>query len=58
MVFPLEAAGAAETRANADRVESDKQAKRERDGARRELASGFERTVGHIVETVAVTAKE
>ena len=33
-------------------------ARQERDGARRELASGFERTIGHIVEFVAVTAQE
>src|ERR1700761_6848845 len=51
-------AGAAEARANAERIEADKQAKHERDGVRRELASGFERTVGHIVETVAVAAQE
>jgi methyl-accepting chemotaxis protein len=53
-----EAAGAAEARANGERAEAEKHAKLERDGARRELASGFERTVGHIVETVAVTAQE
>src|ERR1700753_44964 len=52
-----EAASAAEARANAERIEAEQQAKRERDGARSELASGFERTIGHIVETVAVTVQ-
>src|SRR6202012_2101715 len=36
-----EAAGAAEARANAERIEAEQQAKRDRDGARSELASGF-----------------
>ena len=53
-----ETAMAAEARANAERLESEHQAKRERDGARLELASGFERTVGHIVESVNVAAQE
>ncbi|MGC1532399.1 MAG: methyl-accepting chemotaxis protein [Bradyrhizobium sp.] len=53
-----EAASAAEVRANADRVETETRAKQDRDGARQELASGFERTIGHIVESVAVTAQE
>src|ERR1700744_3499412 len=52
-----EAAGAAEARAFADRAEADR-AKQERDAARRELAAGFERKVAHIVEAVAVTARE
>jgi methyl-accepting chemotaxis protein len=53
-----EAASAAEVHANAERIEMEKRAKQDRDGARRELASGFERTIGHIVESVAVTAQE
>ena len=53
-----ETAMAAEARANTERLESEQQAKRERDGARLELASGFERTVGHIVESVTVAAQE
>jgi methyl-accepting chemotaxis protein len=53
-----EAAGAAEARANVERIEAERHAKQERDGARRELASGFEQTIGHIVESVAVTAQE
>jgi len=53
-----EAAGAAEARANTERVEAEQHAKQEREGAMRELASGFERTIGHIVESVAVTAQE
>jgi methyl-accepting chemotaxis protein len=53
-----EAAIASESRANAERVEIEKRAKQDRDGARRELASGFERNVGGIVEAVAVAAQE
>jgi len=52
-----EAAGAAEARANQYRAEAE-QAKRDHDAARRELASDFEQTIGHIVESVAVTAQE
>jgi methyl-accepting chemotaxis protein len=51
-----EAASAAEMRANADRTESEQRAKHEREAAMRELASGFERKIGHIVEAVAVAA--
>jgi methyl-accepting chemotaxis protein len=54
----VEVARAAETRAQVDRAESDRQAKQERDVARREMASGFERKVGHIVQAVAVAAGE
>jgi methyl-accepting chemotaxis protein len=53
-----EAAIASESRANNERVETEKQTKRDRDAARRALASDFERKVGHIVETVALTAQE
>jgi methyl-accepting chemotaxis protein len=53
-----EAANAAEVRANAERVEMEKSAKQDRDSARRDLASGFERNVGRIVEAVAVAAQE
>jgi methyl-accepting chemotaxis protein len=53
-----EAASAAETRANGERSEADRHAKQERDAARRELAAGFERKVGSIVEAVAVAAGE
>jgi methyl-accepting chemotaxis protein len=53
-----EAATAAEARANAERSEAERNAKRDRDAARRELAAGFERTVGSIVEAVAVAAGE
>jgi methyl-accepting chemotaxis protein len=53
-----EAAGAAEMRANAERVEAEQRAKQEREAAMRELASGFERKIGHIVEAVAVAASE
>jgi methyl-accepting chemotaxis protein len=54
----VEAAGAAKARTNAERLEAEQHAKQERDGARHELATGFERTVGHIVETVTVAAHE
>jgi methyl-accepting chemotaxis protein len=53
-----EAASAAEARANIERIETEQHAKQDRDSARRELASGFERTIGHIVESVTVTAQE
>jgi methyl-accepting chemotaxis protein len=53
-----EAANAAEARANAERSESERNAKRDRDAARRALAAGFERTVGSIVEAVALAADE
>jgi methyl-accepting chemotaxis protein len=53
-----EAANAAEARANAHRAEADQKAKQERDVAMRGLASEFERKVGHIVEAVAVAARE
>jgi methyl-accepting chemotaxis protein len=51
-------AHAAEAHANEQRSESEKRAKQERDAARRELAAGFERSVGRIVEAVAVAAGE
>ena len=53
-----EAASAAEARANIERIEADHHAKQERDAARRELAAGFERKIGGIVEAVAVAAGE
>jgi methyl-accepting chemotaxis protein len=53
-----EAAAAAGTSANAERIEIEKQAKQERDGARRGLASDFEHNVGRIVEAVAVAAND
>src|SRR6266404_6228781 len=53
-----ESATAAEARANANRAEADQKAKQESDAALRRLASEFERKVGHIVEAVAVAARE
>src|SRR4051794_30622038 len=53
-----EAASSAEARANVDRLAADRQAKQERDAARHELAAGFERKIGSIVEAVAVAAGE
>jgi methyl-accepting chemotaxis protein len=53
-----EAAHAAEARATNERSESEHRAKQDRDAARRELAAGFERKIGSIVEAVAVAASE
>jgi methyl-accepting chemotaxis protein len=53
-----EAASAAEARANAQRLDADRVAKEEGDAARHELAVGFERKVGSIVDAVAVAAGE
>lgn len=53
-----EAATAAEARANRERMEAESKAKQDRDAARRELAAGFERKVGTIVEAVAVAASK
>jgi methyl-accepting chemotaxis protein len=53
-----EAATAAEARATADRNEADQRAKLERDTAMRGLATEFENKIGHIVEAVAVAARE
>ena len=53
-----EAASAAEARADNERVESEQHAKRERENAMSNLASGFEHKIGHIVEAVAVVAKD
>jgi methyl-accepting chemotaxis protein len=53
-----EAAYAAEARATNERSDSERRAKQDRDAARRELAAGFERTIGGIVEAVAVAASE
>src|SRR6185369_13641915 len=53
-----EAASAAEARANAERGEAEQNAKRDRDAARRELAAGFERKIGGIVEAVTVAASQ
>jgi methyl-accepting chemotaxis protein len=53
-----EAAIASESRASNERAEAEKQAKRDRDAARRALASDFERKIGHISETVAVAAQD
>jgi len=51
-----ETASAAVARANSERIDADRQAKQDRDAARRELAAGFERKIGSIVEAVAVAA--
>ena len=53
-----EAANAAEARANIDRMNAERQAKQDSDAARRELAAGFERKIGGIVEAVAIAANE
>ncbi len=51
-------ASVAEARANTDRLEAERRAKQQADAARRELAAGFERKIGGIVETVGVAARE
>jgi methyl-accepting chemotaxis protein len=53
-----ETAVATEARTSAERMEADRQAKQERDGARQELAAAFEQKVGRIVEAVAVAAND
>src|SRR3984893_14523625 len=54
----VEAAHAAEARAQIERAEADCKAEQDRDAARRNLASDFERKVGNIVNAVAVAASE
>jgi methyl-accepting chemotaxis protein len=54
----VEAATAAEARATAERGQAEQQARLERDAAMRRLASEFESKIGHIVEAVAVAARE
>jgi methyl-accepting chemotaxis protein len=53
-----EAASASEARVNGERSEAERRAKQESDAARRELAAGFERKIGGIVQAVAVAAGE
>ena len=53
-----EGANAAEVRANAERRESERQAKLDADAAMRSLADDFEQKIGHIVEAVAVAAND
>jgi methyl-accepting chemotaxis protein len=53
-----ETAGAAEARATIEHAEAEARTKLQRDAAMRELATGFERKIGHIVEAVAVAAAE
>jgi len=53
-----ETANEAQRKASAERIEADRRAKQDRDTARLNLASDFERKVGHIVEAVAVAAGE
>jgi methyl-accepting chemotaxis protein len=53
-----EAATAAGSRANAERVDAEQRSRLERDVVMRELATDFERKIGHIVEAVAVAAGE
>ena len=53
-----EAATASEARATAARGQAEQQARLERDAAMHRLAAEFESKVGHIVEAVAVAARE
>ena len=54
----VEVATAAEARATAERGQAEQQARLERDAAMRRLATEFESKIGHIVEAVAVSARE
>ncbi|MDP3078361.1 methyl-accepting chemotaxis protein [Bradyrhizobium sp.] len=54
----VEAANAAEARATAERGQAEQQARLERDVAMRRLATEFEDKIGHIVEAVAIAARE
>lgn len=49
---------AAEARANSERHEIEQRAKEEREAAKQRLASNFERSIGGIVQAVAVAAGE
>ena len=51
-----QAAMAAEARANSERSEIEQRAKDEREAAKQLLASNFERSIGSIVEAVAIAA--
>jgi methyl-accepting chemotaxis protein len=53
-----ETAHAAEARANTERSEAERRAKQSSDSARRDLAVGFERKIGSIVEAVAIAVGE
>jgi methyl-accepting chemotaxis protein len=53
-----ETAHAAEARANAERGEAEGRAQRASEAARRELAAGFERKIGSIVEAVSIAVGE
>jgi methyl-accepting chemotaxis protein len=53
-----EKAQAAEARANADRGEAERRAKQSSEVARRELAAGFERKIGGIVDAVAIAVRD
>jgi methyl-accepting chemotaxis protein len=51
-------AGEAATRADAERAAAEASARKQSEAAMHELAGNFERKVGHIVEAVAVAARE
>jgi methyl-accepting chemotaxis protein len=53
-----EKAQAAEARANAERSEAEQRAKQSSEAARRELAAGFERKIGGIVEAVTIAVRD
>ena len=53
-----ETAHASEARANGERAEAERRAKHETDAARHELAAGFERKIGGIVQAVAAAVGE
>jgi methyl-accepting chemotaxis protein len=53
-----EAASEAQKQASEERIEADRQAKKDRDAARSDLAAKFERQIGRIVEAVSVAASQ
>lgn len=53
-----QAAMAAEARANSERSEVEQRAKQDREAAKQRLASNFERSIGGIVQAVAIAAGE
>ncbi len=54
----VEAASAAKAQADAERAAVEQRSRQERERAMHELASDFERKIGHIVEKVAVAATD
>jgi methyl-accepting chemotaxis protein len=53
-----ESAIAAEARANSERGEAERRSRQQADAAMQDLATNFERNIGHIVEAVSVAASQ